>query len=260
MVIKRMAIYKYYNQNNYPNVPYPSPTLSNATVKSGGCGAVCGAMIVSNLTDKIVDPIYMAQYAIKKGARVSGGTDLNILSKAICLDYGLIYKTTNNESILLDHLKNNGMAIANVGGNRSGYIGVFSDGGHFITCAGLSNDGKVIVLDPGYYVGKFNKTGRVGKIKVNGNECICDISVLAKDTENRSPAYWLFDNKNKIIMEVLDMFKDIEKGRWSAESIERLNKLGLMNGYKDNTFRPTQALTREEFAYVLDKVLKMLGK
>ncbi len=198
--------FKYFNQNNYANVPYPSPQLPKATVKSGGCGAVCASMIVSNLTHQTVDPRAMAAYAIRKGARVTGGTDMNTLAKALRQDYGLPFTTTNNESVLLDHLRGGGMAVTNVGGNRTGYKGVFSDGGHYIVVAGLESDGRLIVLDPGLYPGKFNLSGRVGKVKVVGNYCITDINVLGKDTENRSPAYWLFERK---VEEVPEWMKKI---------------------------------------------------
>lgn len=197
---------KYFNQNDYGNVPYPSPTAPNATIKSGGCGPTCAAMIVSNLTSKVVDPKAMATYAIQKKARVAGGTDMHVLSKAIAADYGLTYATTNDESVLLQHLRSGGMAIANVGGNRPGYKGVFSDGGHYVVVAGIAQDGRVIVLDPGYYAGKYNKSGRKGKVAVRGNECLCNMSVLAQDTANRSPAYWLFERK---VEEVPEWMKKI---------------------------------------------------
>lgn len=198
--------YVYYNQNNYPNVPYPSTSAPKATVKSGGCGPTCAAMIVSNLTSEVVDPKAMATYAIQKKARVAGGTDMHVLSKAIAADYGLTYATTNDESVLLQHLRSGGMAIANVGGNRPGYKGVFSDGGHYVVVAGIAQDGRVIVLDPGYYAGKYNKSGRKGKVAVRGNECLCNMSVLAQDTANRSPAYWLFERK---VEEVPEWMKKI---------------------------------------------------
>ena len=151
-----MNILIYYNQNNYPNIPYPSIDNPNATIKSGGCGATCAAMIIANMTGYQVDPPTIAGYAIKIGARVSGGTDMNVLAKKMCADYGGIsYKTTNDENALLSHLKSGGMAVANVGGNRQGYIGVFSDGGHYVVAAGLAADGRIIILDPGYYTGKL---------------------------------------------------------------------------------------------------------
>lgn len=189
--------YKYYNQNNYTNVPYPSASLPKATVKSGGCGVCCGAMIVSSMTDKIVDPKAMAAYAITKGARVPGGTDIISLAKAICEDYGFTFETTSDELVLLKHLSEGGMAVVNVGGNRNGYTGVFSNEGHFIVAAECAGN-KVTILDPGYYVGKFNLAGRKGKVSINGNYCYCDISVLAADTSNRHPAYTLFTKRKEV--------------------------------------------------------------
>lgn len=209
--------YKYFNQNNYTNVPYPSPSLPKATVKSGGCGVVCAAMIVSNLTNQTVLPPQMATYAMQKKARVSGGTDMNALAKALRADYGLPFKTTNDENLLREHLKSGGMAVANVGGNRPGYTGVFSDGGHYVVVAGPSSDGRVIVLDPGYYVGKFNLAGRKGKVTVQGNYCICDMAVLAKDTENRSPAYWMFERKVEEVPE------------WMKKLMDKCGKVGIID-------------------------------
>jgi hypothetical protein len=209
--------YKFYNQNNYAHVPYPSSNLPKATVKSGGCGVVSASMIVENLTGQAVPPDKMAPYAISKGARVAGGTDMNVMAKSISSDYGLTFKTTNEEKLLSEHLKKGHMAIANVGGNRSGYVGVFSDGGHYVVVAGLTSDGKVIVLDPGYYVGKFNMAGRKGKVTVQGNNCICDMAVLAKDTENRSPAYWLFERKVEEVPE------------WMKKLMDKCGKAGIID-------------------------------
>lgn len=231
--------YKYYNQNNYANVPYPAPGYPKATVKSGGCGVCCGAMIVSSMTDTTVDPKAMAAYAIAKRARVSGGTDMNVLAKAICADYGLAYETTSDESKLLQHLKSGGMAVCNVGGDRDGYVGVFSDGGHFIVAAGASGN-TITIMDPGYYYGKFYKTGRKGKVTVNGNYCYCDISVLGTDCANRAPSYWLFSKKEvkedmKIGMEIPEV-KVILNGKVMSKTII-LNVDG-----KDTTYIPAVSL------------------
>ena len=230
--------FKYYNQNNYGNVPYPSPTLPRATVKSGGCGVVCASMIVSNLTNKTVAPSEMAKYAINKKARVAGGTDMNILAKALRQDYGLHFTTTSNESILLDHLKSGGMAVANVGGNRKGYTGVFSDSGHYIVVAGLESDGRLIILDPGFYPGKFNLSGRVGKVKVVGNYCITDINVLGKDTENRTPSYWLFQ---KVVSNV----------DWKKQIIDDAIKAGIIT----ESHNPDDVATKW---FVLAVILNMM--
>ncbi len=197
---------KYFNQNDYSWVPYPSSELPNATVKSGGCGVCCAAMIVSSMTSNIVDPEAMAAYSIANGARVSGGTDMNTLADAICRDYGLTCETTSNESMLLEHLQSGGMAVANVGGDRSGWTGVFSNGGHFIVAAGY-NGYTVTIMDPGYYSGKFNSTGRSGKVIVDGDLCYCDIAVLGEDTANRTPSYWLFSTVEGVIDMALETWQ-----------------------------------------------------
>ena len=189
-----MADYRYYNQRDYPNTPYPSPSSKMATVKSGGCGVCCGAMIIANLTDQAVDIPAFAEYSIKSGARVSGGTDMRRLADAISRDYGLVYEAVNDSAKLLEHLAAGGMAVANVSGNREDYTGVFSDSGHYVVVAAADGD-TLSVLDPAMYTGKYNLAGRKGKVAVVGNVCKCDVSVLAKDVYGRSPAYYLFGRK-----------------------------------------------------------------
>jgi hypothetical protein len=191
--------FKIYNQYHYPNTPYPSSSHPSATVKSGGCGVTSAAMIVSAMTDTVIDPAAMAKFAIAKGARAAEGTDMNVLAKAVCSAYGLTYTTTNDETKLMAHLKAGGLAIANVSGNRYGWTGVFSSGGHYIVVAGTV-DNKVLIADPAYYNGKFNSSGRAGKVAVDSNAyCYCDISVLGSDTLGSMTAYWLFSKKSVIV-------------------------------------------------------------
>jgi len=240
-----------FNQNNYGNVLYPAPSYEKATVKSSGCGPTCMAMVVSNMSGKTIDPVAMAAYAIKVKARVSGGTDMNILAEKIGKDYDLNFKTTNNESILLDHLRKGGMAIANVGGNRPGYMGVFSDGGHFIVVAGLSADEKVIVLDPGYYQGKYQKPGRTGKVKMQGNNCICDISVLTMDTANRNPSYWLFTRKE--VAEEMKLGIEMPEVKTTLNGSPLDNAVILNVDGKDTTFIPAVSLRNAGMSVEWDK-------
>ena len=62
-------------------------------------------MIVENLTGQAVPPERMAGYAMKVGARVSGGTDMNILARALAKDYGLQFAITSDENVLVKHLQ-----------------------------------------------------------------------------------------------------------------------------------------------------------
>lgn len=49
--------------------------------------------------------------------------------------------------------------------------------------------------------------------------------------------------------------KDDITGRWSEQAIRRVMKRGLMTGYPDGSFKPTQAVTREELAAVVDRMM-----
>ncbi|MGB7250567.1 MAG: DUF3747 domain-containing protein [Phormidesmis sp.] len=48
-------------------------------------------------------------------------------------------------------------------------------------------------------------------------------------------------------------YPDVPAGRWSATKIERAKSLGLISGYPNGTFRPTQAVTRAELIAIMNK-------
>lgn len=52
-------------------------------------------------------------------------------------------------------------------------------------------------------------------------------------------------------------FKDVPKTHWAYEAIESLAKTGIVKGFPDNTFRPGDKMTREQFAIVLALTLKL---
>jgi len=191
----------YYNQNKYANVPYPAPGYPDATVKSGGCGVCCASMIVEGLTGQAFPPETSAAYAIKAGARVPGGTDMRLLGTCLSRDFELICRKSDRAEELLAHLGSGGWAVANVGGDREGYTGLFSDAGHYVVARGTASDGRVCVWDPGKYEGKYSKPGRKGKVTVSGDDCLVDVSYLDADCANRSPRYYLF-GKEKNMQEV----------------------------------------------------------
>ena len=53
------------------------------------------------------------------------------------------------------------------------------------------------------------------------------------------------------------MFTDIE-GHWAESVIEEVVKVGLMNGFPDNTFRPDEPLTRAQAAQMIKNVTEYL--
>jgi len=48
-------------------------------------------------------------------------------------------------------------------------------------------------------------------------------------------------------------------GHWAEESINRAVKLGFVNGYNDDTFKPNHTITRAEFTVMLAKALNLQG-
>ncbi|MFD1991703.1 S-layer homology domain-containing protein, partial [Paenibacillus nicotianae] len=54
-------------------------------------------------------------------------------------------------------------------------------------------------------------------------------------------------------------YKDAKKvSSWATQGVGKVNELGLMSGYPDQTFRPNQEVTREEMAAVLSKLVDIL--
>jgi hypothetical protein len=53
-------------------------------------------------------------------------------------------------------------------------------------------------------------------------------------------------------------FSDVDKTRWSASQIQYLKDLGIVQGYPDGTFHPTQAVTRAELIVMLQAVDRYL--
>lgn len=54
-------------------------------------------------------------------------------------------------------------------------------------------------------------------------------------------------------------FKDVEQDRWSKPAIDRCVAEGLLVGFEDGTFRPTENVTREQFAQILVRFLDKIG-
>ena len=240
----------YYNQRDYPNAPYPAKGYEDATIKSAGCGPCCAAMVVEGLSGKSYPPPAMAELFIIKDARVPGGTDMAKGAKIIAELTGGDTVTTSSGTQLVDYLEMGCWAIANVGGNRQGYIGLFSDGGHYVVVRGIEPDGRLIVWDPGYYAGKFDKAGRKGRVAVRGNDILVTVTELERDTESRTPNYYLFWPKEDKPMTP----ETHTPAAWAKEAWGKATKAGILDG----TY-PQGSVTREQLAVILHR-LGLLNK
>ena len=194
---------KYVNQLEYPHWPYINRTNmeedereagKTKTVATSGCG-LCAAMMVADRL--LVAPDFDLQAALQLSyetkANHKKGTDYEIYAPAFAQKLGLKLEMTNDPERVRYCLRTGGAAVAHSGGDREGYVGVFTHGGHYVTLINEEPDGRIAVLDPSYKAGKYDEEGCRGKVEMKGEFiALCDLSVLAKDTENRDPGFYLF--------------------------------------------------------------------
>lgn len=150
-------------------------------------------MIVENLLHISFPVEQAAKFALDAGARVSGGTDMEKLAKALCKSFPMDYQFTSSIDSLIFALNSGCMAIINVGGDRTGHKGVFSNAGHYIVATKIYK-GKVEIADSGLYNGKYDKEWR-RCVKVRNGLVYSNFDTIQADTENRSPRYYIFRPK-----------------------------------------------------------------
>lgn len=189
----------YFNQRDYANIPYPAPGYEQATIKTSGCGPTCFAMLIANKFNKTYTVQQAAKFALESGARVSGGTDMDILLKAASKAFSLKYERKAGIASALSAVRyNKAFCIANVGKS-----GLFSDSGHYVLIVDV---GQVYlsVLDPYLYDGKFSKPGRQGKVIVSNNICYVKPEYLEMDAKGY---YVVMEEKKMTAQEALNILQ-----------------------------------------------------
>ena len=153
-------------------------------------------MVVNSLTNLNVSVLEMVEFAQNIGARVSSGTDMEVLGNGIANVYQFNVERTNDIDMLKSALQNNAVAIINVGGDRTGYKGVFSDSGHYLIAYGVLDDGDTIMMvDPYMYSGKYSASYRQA-VTVVRDFIYAASAVVDKDASNRNPRYTIFTKKS----------------------------------------------------------------
>lgn len=131
----------YYNQGEEP---WASMTFGPDPIKEYGCGPTAMAMVVSSLTDQIIDPGKMAEWAYANGYCAPGnGSYLSIVS-GTAKAYGLTCtqrKISSSEELLLG-LSTGKLYVVLM------HKGHFTNLGHFILLRGTTLEGKILVADP----------------------------------------------------------------------------------------------------------------
>jgi len=131
----------YFNQldERYANEPYGTDKIG-----THGCGPTALAIVVSSLTDRIVDPIEMAAWSVANGgwAQEQGSYHSLIPSAATAFGLNVEGDVQDIPQKIVDALADGKLVIALMG------RGHFTSSGHFIVLRGVTADGKILVADP----------------------------------------------------------------------------------------------------------------
>ena len=130
----------YYNQldERYANKPYGTDDIGGY-----GCGPTAMAMVVSSLTDDLVDPVEMAKWSYEHGYWCSGSGSYHALIPAAAEAWGLPVSgcTASEPQRITDALSSGKLIVAIMS------AGHFTSSGHFIVLRGVKDE-KILVADP----------------------------------------------------------------------------------------------------------------
>lgn len=192
---------RYINQLEYESIPYPtdlehpdSEFATHGNIRRAGCGLCSACMVVERLRGIQLSVTECRDISVEVGANHAIGTDMKLLAPEIAKRYRLELETTNDPAQLTRCLHQGGAAIVNVGGDREGHTGTFSNGGHYIVAI-REKGGLFYILDPSWTPEKYQSSPRRERVREVGKLLLAEESVLQEDTANRSPGYYLFSLK-----------------------------------------------------------------
>jgi hypothetical protein len=117
---------------------------SSDKIGAHGCGPTALAMVISSLTDKMVNPKEIADWAYKNGYWCPGNGSYHSLIPNGAKAFGLNVESisVNDPSKLIDAISNKKLVIALMA------KGHFTSSGSFIVLRSITKDGKILVADP----------------------------------------------------------------------------------------------------------------
>lgn len=182
----------FYCQLDYEHVAYPSEVNPKGNIANNGCGVCCTCMVLESLLGIPFSIEEGAKFALECGARAPVGTNYYILAEEMTKRFPLdCIVTEDMEEVAAFLREKKGLVVANTYGDRPDYIGVFSDGGHYVVAAALEGD-QLAVWDPMYKEGsgRYDKPGRAGKVRMDDKTAWADYHILGLDCRERP--YFLF--------------------------------------------------------------------
>ena len=132
----------YYNQldSRYADKPYGTDKIG-----THGCGPTSLAIVISSLSEQMVDPVTMAEWSVANGGWCEGNGSYHSLIPRAARAFGLnVYGDVKDDpQKIVDALSSGKLVIVIMG------KGHFTKGGHFIVLRGVTANGKILVADPG---------------------------------------------------------------------------------------------------------------
>ena len=132
----------YYHQSD---ARWGSQKYGSDKISTHGCGPTAMAMVVSSMTDTVIEPQEMAKWAVNNGywARHSGSYHSIVIGKATA--FGLQAESFSSRSTddLREELMSGNLLVALMG------PGHFTQSGHFIILRGVTLSGEILIADPG---------------------------------------------------------------------------------------------------------------
>lgn len=161
----------YFNQKDerWANKPYGTDNIGGY-----GCGPTAMSIVVSSLTDDLVDPEEMAEWAYENGGWCSKSGSYHSLIPNAAKAWGLSVEgcTASEPQRILDALSEGKLVVAIM------TKGHFTSGGHFIVLRGVQ-DGHILVADPASY---------------RRSEKLWDMSIILNEASKRAGAggpFWI---------------------------------------------------------------------
>ena len=197
---------KYINQREYPHWLYVTRTElegeakesgKTTTVFTSGCGLCSAIMVADQLLPNCDFDLKQAidlSYEVK--ANYSYGTSYIRYAPAFAEKMGLRYEKGKTIEDARNCLLTGGAVVALMAGDQPEGVGLFSHCEHYVTLTGYEADGRLVVLDPYLYDGKFEEPGREGKVELKrGVMALCKEEDFAADVFKKGPPYHLFWRK-----------------------------------------------------------------
>lgn len=161
----------YYNQLDER---YAGKAYGTDNIGGYGCGPTAMAIVVSSLTDDMVDPMEMAEWSYNNGYWCKSSGSYHALIPAAAGEWGLPVSgcTTAEPQRITDALANGKLVVAIMS------EGHFTSSGHFIVLRGVK-DGKIMVADPASYT---------------RSEQLWDLSIILNEASRRAGAggpFWI---------------------------------------------------------------------